>query len=79
MVDKYFKWKILARILVLRPVSNVSAYHELDQIKKVFVGEIFTKTILLERNTGKKRKSSRKTDTKLEKKVIKINSNNWIL
>ena len=43
MVDKYFKWKILARILVLRPVSNVSAYHELDQIKKVFVGEILLK------------------------------------
>lgn len=43
MVDKYFKWKILARILVLWPVSNVSAYHELDQIKKVFVGEILLK------------------------------------
>lgn len=28
----------------------------------------FTKTILLERNTCKKRKSSRKTDTKLKKR-----------
>lgn len=75
MMDKYFKWEILARILVFRPVSNVSAYHELDKTKKVFVGENnpFGKEYL------QKTEIWQKNWYKTEKKVIKINSNNWIL